>query len=86
MFRLDKNAFQFQARWASLCNSINDTAACLTLVSVRLPSLSGPAQQALQTPQTMLEEVVWCVSESPEQARLDSLHPAAAFAHASVLR
>lgn len=36
----------------------------------------GSAQQALQTPQTMLDEVVWCVSDPPQQARLDPLHPA----------
>lgn len=41
---------------------------------------SGSAQQALQTPQTMLDEVVWCVSDPPQQARLDNLHAAAPFA------
>lgn len=41
----------------------------------------GSAQQALQTPQTMLDEVVWCVSDPPQQARLDTLHAAAPFAH-----
>ncbi|KAL0052588.1 hypothetical protein WJX82_004383 [Trebouxia sp. C0006] len=34
----------------------------------------GLAQQALQTPQTMLDEVMWCVTDAPEQARLDALH------------
>ena len=40
----------------------------------------GSAQQALQTPQTMLDEVVWCLSDPPQQARLDTLHAAAPFA------
>ncbi|KAL0037338.1 hypothetical protein WJX79_002876 [Trebouxia sp. C0005] len=35
----------------------------------------GLAQQALQTPQTLLDEVMWCVTDAPEQARLDALHP-----------
>lgn len=38
--------------------------------------LAGGAQQALQTPQAMLEEVLWCVSQPLESARLDpQLHP-----------
>ena len=40
----------------------------------------GSAKQALQTPQTMLDEVVWCVSDPPQQARLDTPHAAAPFA------
>ena len=28
----------------------------------------------------MLDEVVWCVSDPPQQARLDNLHAAAPFA------
>ncbi|DBA82718.1 TPA: hypothetical protein ACH3X1_006950 [Trebouxia sp. C0004] len=34
----------------------------------------GLAQQALPTPQTMLDEVLWCVTDAPETARLDTLH------------
>lgn len=47
---------------------------------------TGSAQQALQTPQTMLDEVVWCVSDSPQQARLDTLHAAVPFAHVQAAR
>lgn len=50
------------------CLSTNSKSVSLLLL--------GPAQQALQTPQTMLDEVVWCVSDPPQQARLDPLHPA----------
>jgi len=41
---------------------------------LHMVGVSGLAQQALQTPQTMLDEVMWCITEAPEQARLDALH------------
>lgn len=61
------------------------TVLCVVLVKVAdlcVCCISGSAQQALQTPQTMLDEVVWCVSDAPQLARLDTLHPAVPLADA----
>ena len=46
---------------------------------------SQQAQQAVQTPQTLLEEVLWSISQPPDQARLDPAHVrlAAAFSDTS---